>query len=101
MRRAFLGTLPKEEWERYQSELERKTGEAWMRVAFLEITWSIIRRYGTQSVVRVRLNQPIMREVIEKMIESTESDDLTESVTEESAEVRFFEVSPSEEPEKY
>ena len=31
-------------------------------------------------------NQPFMREVLEKMMESTESDGLTESVTEESAE---------------
>ena len=86
MRVAFLGTLPEEEWERYQSELETKTGEFWTRAAFMESTWSIIRRYGTQSVMRVGLNQPIMREVIEKMMESTESDGLTESVTEESAE---------------
>ena len=79
MRVAFLGTLPEEERERYQSELERKTGEVWTRVAFMESMWSIIRRYGTQSVMRVGLNQPIMREVIEKMMESTESDGLTES----------------------
>ena len=32
------------------------------------------------------LNQPLMREVVEKIIESTESDGLTESVTEASAE---------------
>ena len=86
MRVAFLGTLPEEEWERYQSELERETGQVWTRVAVMESTWSIIRRYGTQSVMRVGLNQPIMREVIEKMMESTESDVMTESVTEESAE---------------
>ena len=34
----------------------------------------------------VGLNQPIMREVMEKMIEPTESDGLTESVTLQSAE---------------
>ena len=49
MRVAFLGTLPEEEWERYQSELERKTGEGCMRVAFMERMWSINRRYGTHS----------------------------------------------------
>ena len=59
MRVAFLDTLPEEEWERYHSKLERKTAEAWTRVAFMESTWSIIRRYGTQSVMRVGLNQPI------------------------------------------
>ena len=51
----------------------------------MENTWSIIRRYGNQSVMRGGLNQPLMREVIEKMVESTESDGLTESVKEESA----------------
>ena len=29
MRVSFLGTLPEEEWERYQSELERETGVTW------------------------------------------------------------------------
>ena len=86
MRVAFLSTLPEQEWEQYQGELERKTGEAWTRVAFMKSAWNINRRYGTQSVMRVGLNQPIMHEVIEKLVESTESISLTESVTEESAE---------------
>ena len=95
MRVAFLGTLPEEEWKQYPSELERKTGEAWTRVAFMESTLSIIRRYGTQPVMRVGLNQHIMREVIEKMRESTESDGLTQSVTEESVEeVRIMRDQP-------
>ena len=86
MRVSFLSTLPEEEWERYQSELQRKTGEVWTRVAFMESSWNVIRRCGTQFVMQVGLNQAIMREVIEKMMESTESDSLTESVTEEGAE---------------
>ena len=45
----------------------------------------MIRRYGTQSVMKVGLNQPIMREVLEKIMKSVESDVLTESVTEDSA----------------
>ena len=35
MRVSFLSTLPEEEWERYQSELERKTGATWSRVNFM------------------------------------------------------------------
>ena len=85
MRASFLGTLLEEEWKRYQSELERKTGVAWNRVAFMERTWEVIRRYGTQSVMKVVLNQPPVREVLEKLMSSTESDVLTESVTEDSA----------------
>ena len=51
----------------------------------MERTWDVIRRYGTQSVMKVGLNQPIMREVLEKIMNSVESDILTESITEDSA----------------
>ena len=68
MRVSFLSTLPEEEWERYQSELERKAGVTWNRVTFMERTWDVIRRYGTQSVMKVGLKQPIMREVLEKLM---------------------------------
>ena len=46
MRVSFLSTLPEEEWERYQSELERETGVTWNRVTFVERSWDVIRRYG-------------------------------------------------------
>ena len=85
MRVSFLSTLPEEEWERYQSELERKRGVTWSRVIFMERTWDVIRRYGMQSVMKVGLNQPIMREVLEKLMSSVQSDVLTEPVTEDSA----------------
>ena len=51
----------------------------------MERTWDVIRRYGKQSIMKVGLNQPIMREVLEKKMNSVESDVLTESVTEDSA----------------
>ena len=82
---SFLSTLPEEEWERYQSELEIKTGAIWNRVNFMESSWDVIRRYGTQSIMKMGLNQPIMREVLEKIMNSIESYVLTESVTEDSA----------------
>ena len=85
MRVSFLSTLPEEEWERYRSELESETGVTWNRVTFMERTWDVIRSYGTQSIMKVGLNQPIMREVLEKIVNSVESDVLTESVTEDSA----------------
>ena len=85
MRVSFLSTLTEEEWERYQSELEGKTGATWSRVNFMERSWDVIRRYGTQSIMKVGLNQPIMREVLEKIMNSMESDVLTDSVTEDSA----------------
>ena len=85
MRVSFLSTLSEEEWERYQSELGSKTGVTWSRVNFMERSWDVIRRYGRQSIMKVGLNQPIMREVLEKRMNSMESDVLTESVTEDSA----------------
>ena len=85
MRVSFLSTLPEEEWERYRSELESETGVTWNRVTFMERIWDVIRSYGTQSIMKVGLNQPIMREVLEKIVNSVESDVLTESVTEDSA----------------
>ena len=45
----------------------------------------MIRRYLPQSVMKMGLNQPNMREVLEKLMNSTESDVLTESVTEDRA----------------
>ena len=85
MKISFLSTLPEEEWERYQMELEGKTGATWSRVNFVEKSWDVIRRYGTQSIMKVGLNQPIMREVLKKIVNSMESDVLTESVTQDSA----------------
>ena len=38
VRVSSLGTLPEEEWERYQSELEWKTGVTWNRVVYIERT---------------------------------------------------------------
>ena len=51
----------------------------------METTWDVIRRYGTQSVGKVGFNQPIMLEVLGKLMSFTESDVLTESVSEDSA----------------
>ena len=76
---------PEEDWDRYQRELERQTGVTGNRVAFMERTCVVIRSYGKQSVMKVGLNQPIMREVLEKLMDFTESDGLTESVTKDSA----------------
>ena len=49
LRVAFLRTLPKKEWERYRSKLERKTDEAWTLVALMESSSVLIRRYGTRD----------------------------------------------------
>ena len=54
MRVSFLSTLPEEESERYQSELESKAGVTWNRVTFMERTWNVICRYGTHFVMKVK-----------------------------------------------
>ena len=63
--KSSLSTLPEEEWERCQSELERTARVTWNRVTFMERTWDVIRRYGTQSVMKVGLNQRGSRETNE------------------------------------
>ena len=85
LRVSFLRTLPEEECDRYKSELQRETGVTWNRVTFMERTWDVIRRYGTQSIMKVGLNQPIMREFLWKIMNPVESDVLSESNTENSA----------------
>ena len=37
-------------------------------------TWNVIGSYGTHSVMKVGLNLPFMREVLEKLMSSVESD---------------------------
>ena len=55
------------------------------RVAIIETTGNVIRGYGTQPVMKLILNQPIMSEIFKNTIKPAESDGLTESATEESA----------------
>ena len=67
----------------------------WNRVVFIERTCDVIYRYGTQSVMKVGLDQPIMREVIEKLMGPTDSD------TEDSAdEYLITKRIPVKEPRK-
>ena len=62
----FLGTLPKEEWEVHHRDQENRTGCRLDRVAFMEEVWTVVQSYGTQSVLKVGLNRPLMREVLDK-----------------------------------
>ena len=50
------------------TEFERQAGFVWTRMTFLESTWDVICRNGTQSVMKVWLNPPIMHEVLEKLL---------------------------------
>ena len=65
----FLGTLPKEEWKVYHRDHENRTGCRMDRVAFMEEVWTVVQSYGTQSSLKLGVNRPLMREVLDKLDE--------------------------------
>ena len=65
----FLGTLPEKEWEVHHRDHENRTGCRMYRLAFMEEVWTVIQSYGTQSVLKLGLNRPLMREVLDKLDE--------------------------------
>ena len=82
----FLGTLPEEEWEVHHRDHESRTGCKLERVAFMEEVWTVVQSYGTQSILKTGLNQPLMREVLDKLdeCEGSLSELLIDSATDES-----------------
>ena len=82
----FLGTLPEEEWEVHHRDHENRTGCRMDRVAFMEEVWTVVQSYGTQSILKIGLNRPLMREVLDKLDEREGrlSELLLDSATEES-----------------
>ena len=82
----FLGTLPEEEWEVHHRDHESRTGCKLDRVAFMEEFWTVVQSYGTQSILKTGLNQPLMREVLDKLdeCEGRLSELLIDSATDES-----------------
>ena len=63
----FLGTLPEEEWEVHHRDHENRAGYRLDRVAFMEEVWTVVQSYGTQSILKIGLNRPLMREVLDKL----------------------------------
>ena len=82
----FLGTLPEEEWEVHHQDHESRTGCKLDRVAFMEEVWTVVQSYGAQSILKTGLNQPLMREVLDKLdeCEGRLSELLIDSATDES-----------------
>ena len=82
----FLGTLPDEEWEVYHRDHENRTGCKLDKVAFMEEVWTVVQSYRTQSILKVGLNRPLMREVLDKLdeCEGRLSELLIDSATDES-----------------
>ena len=65
----FSGTLPEEEWEVHHRDHENRTGSRLVRVAFMDELWTIVQSYLTQVILKVVLNRPLMREVLDKLDE--------------------------------
>ena len=83
----FLGTLPQEEWEVHHRDHENRTGCSMDRVAVMEEVWTVVQSYGTQSILKIGLNRPLMREVLDKLDEwerRLSSELLIDSATDES-----------------
>ena len=82
----FLGKLPKEEWELHQRDHKNRRGCRLDRVVFMEEVWTVVQRYGTQSILKVGLKRPLMREVLDKLdkCEVRLSELLIDSATDES-----------------
>ena len=56
------------------------------RVAFMENVWAVVQSYGTQSILKLVLNRPLMLEVLDKLdeCEGRLSELLIDSATDES-----------------
>ena len=82
----FLGTLPKEEWEVHHRDHENRTGCRMDRVAVMEEVWTVVQSYGTQYILKLGLNRPLMWEVVDKPdeFEGRVSELLIDSATDES-----------------
>ena len=48
---------------------ENRTGCRRDRVAFMEEVWTVVQSFGTQSILKLGLNRPLMREVLDKLDE--------------------------------
>ena len=81
-----MGTLPEEEWEVQYRDHENRTGCRMDRVALIEEVWTVVQSYGTQSLFKIGLNRPLMREVLDKLdeCEGRLSELLIDSATDES-----------------
>ena len=68
------------------------------RVAFLEEVWTVVQSYGTQSILKLGLNRPLMREVFDKLdeCEGRLSELLIDSATDENEANSPIKISPQE-----
>ena len=65
----LIEKLPKEEWEVHHKDHENRTGCSMDRVDFMEEVWTVVQSYGNHSILKIGLNRPLMREVLDKLKE--------------------------------
>ena len=94
----FLGTLPEEEWQVHHRDHENRTGCSMDRVAFMEEVWTVVQSYGTQSILKIGLNRPLRREVLDKLdeCEGRLNELLIDSATDESEANSPIKMTPQE-----
>ena len=87
-----------EEWEVHHRDHEKRTGCRMDRVAFMEEVWTVVQSYGTQSILKLGLNRPLMREVLDKLdeCEGRLSDLLLDSAADESEANSPIKMTPQE-----
>ena len=93
-----MGTLPEEECEVHHRDHENGTGCSLDRVAFMEEVWTVVQSYRTQSILKVGLNRPLMRESLDKLDEcdGRMSKLLIDSATDESEANSPIKMTPQE-----
>ena len=94
----FLGTLPEEKWEVHHRDHENRTGCRMDRVAFMEEVWTVIQSDGSQSILKLGLNRPRMREGLDKLdkCEGRLSEFSIDSATDESEANSPIKMTPQE-----
>ena len=77
---------------------ENRTGFRMDRVAFMEEVWTVVQNYGTQSILKLGLIRPLMREVLDKLDDCEErlSELLLDSATDESETNSPIKMTPQE-----
>ena len=61
--------LPEEEREVHHRDHENRPGCSMDRVAFMEAVLTVLQIYRTQSILKIGVNRPLMREVLDKLDE--------------------------------
>ena len=77
---------------------EKRTGCRMERVTFMEEVWTVVQSYRTQSFLKLGLNRPLMREVLDKLdeCEGRLSELLMDSATDESEANSPIKMTPQE-----